>query len=160
MNKLDFYNLRLCWCDFVTSLSQVRVIEITNHENKNEWGKLLEYFALVKVNRGRQQDLITESMADSLHKCMAIACTHHLVRVIEISCLGWPWLLMEVDRQVAKGKGNHDGMDVEQVGGVESGAKTGESAVGVRRNRKKLPFNGLHELLVALEGVYAQIEQK
>ena len=65
---------------------------------------------------------------------------------------------MEVDRQVAKGKGIHDGMDVEQVGGVESGAKTGESAVSVRRNRKKLPFNGLHELLVALEGVYTHIE--
>ena len=117
MNKLDFYNLHMCWSDFVTSLSQVRLIEITNHENKNEWGKLLEYFALVKVNRGRQQDLITESMADSLHKCMAIACAHHLVREIETSCPGWPWLLMEVDRQVAKRKGIHYGTDAEQVGG-------------------------------------------
>ena len=97
----------MCWSDFVTSLSQVRLIEITNHENKNEWGKLLEYFSLVKRNGGRQQDLITESMADSLHKCMAIACNHHLVREIENSCPGWPWLLMEVDKQVAKRKGIH-----------------------------------------------------
>ena len=116
MNKLDFYNLHMCWSDFVTSLSQVRLIEITNHENRNEWGKLLDYFTLVKVNGGRQQDLITESMADSLHKCMAIACTHHLVRVIEVSCPGWPWLLMEVDKQVAKRKGIHYGMDVEWMG--------------------------------------------
>ena len=56
-------------------------------------------------------------MADSLHKCMAIACAHHLVREIETSCPGWPWLLMEMDKQVAKMKGTHYGMDVEQVGG-------------------------------------------
>ena len=160
MKDIDLYNLRVCWTDFMNGVSDVDLVYISNVENKKEWVKLLDHFALARKGGCRQQDLITESMADWLHKCMAIACSHGVVCEIEKECPGWPWLLMEVDRQVAKGKGIHDGMDVEQVGGVESGAKTGESAVGVRRNRKKLPFDGLHELLVALEGVYAQIEQK
>ena len=158
MKDIDLYNLRVCWTDFHIAVADVDLVYISHEENKKEWVKLLNHFDIARGAGCRQQDLITESMADWLHKCMAIACAHRVVAEIEKECPGWPWLLMEVDRQVAKGKGIHDGMDVEQVGGVESGAKTGESAVGVRRNRKKLPFNGLHELLVALEGVYAQIE--
>ena len=43
-------------------------------------------------------------MANMLHKYMAIACSFHLVREIEQTCPGWPWLLMEMDAQVAKRK--------------------------------------------------------
>ncbi len=117
MNELDFYNLRVCYNDFFAVVSEVRLIEILREEHKKVWGELLNYFALVKGNGCQQQDLITESMADSLHKCMAIACVYHLVPEIEKGCVGWPWLLMEVDKQVAKRKRIDHGMDVKQMGG-------------------------------------------
>lgn len=118
MNETDFHNLRVCWSDFVTGVSMTDQMRIRNNENKREWDMSLNHLMVVRSeNGGLQEDLITESMADLLHKCMAIACAHHLVREIEVVCPGWPWLLMEVDKQVARRKGIDHGMDVEQVGG-------------------------------------------
>jgi hypothetical protein len=97
MKEIDF-NLCLCWCDFVTGVEQARSIKISHGESKMEWDKSLNYFTLVRRNGVTQEDLITESMTDSLHKCMVIACTHYLVCEIETSCPGWSWLLMEVDK--------------------------------------------------------------
>ena len=118
MNETDFRNLRVCWSDFVVGVSEASRIKILHDENKREWDMSLNHFMVVRSEKGGlQEDLITESMADLLHKCMAIACAHHLVREIEVACPGWPWLLMEVDKQVAKRKGIAYRTDVEQVGG-------------------------------------------
>jgi hypothetical protein len=129
MNETDFRNLRVCWSDFVTGVSMADQMKIRDNENKREWDMLLNHFMAVKGEKGGlQEEHITESMAESLHKCMAIACVHHLVRQIEEACPGWPWLLMEVDKQVAKRKGSQYEWGVEQVGGYVD-AKMGRTDV-------------------------------
>ena len=129
MNETDFHNLRVCWSDFVDGVSRVNSMKISLEENQRQWNISLNHFMVLRGEKGGlQEDLITESMAESLHKCMAIACAHHLVREIEVVCPGWPWLLMEVDKQVAKRKGSQYEWGVEQVGGYVD-AKMGRTDV-------------------------------
>jgi hypothetical protein len=116
MNETDFYNLRVCWNDFLFGISRISIDQIHSDQNKTEWTKLRSSFDWVNGRRYTHQEIVTESMANLLHKYMAFACTSFLVREIEESCPGWPWLLMEMDAQVAKGKGTHRKLDVEQVG--------------------------------------------
>ena len=61
------------------------------------------------MRRYTQDEIVTEAMATRLHKYMAIACSSYLVPDIQQRCPGWPWLLMEMDAQVAKRKGIHLG---------------------------------------------------
>jgi len=107
MNDTDFYNLRVCWNDFFLGISSISIDHINSDENKTEWTKLRSSFHYVKGRRYTQQEIVTESMANLLHKYMAVTCTSYLVREIEQSCPGWPWLLMEMDAQVAKQVGRH-----------------------------------------------------
>ena len=107
MNEIDFYNLRVCWSDFLNVISNINIERITEPNNKNEWIKLRTSFTYDSMRRYTQDEIVTKEMATILHKYIAIACTSHFVPQIELSCPGWPWLLMEMDAQVAKRKGIH-----------------------------------------------------
>ena len=103
MNEIDFYHLRVCWSDFFDAISSISSDRITGKEL--EWKTLQDSFHYQKEKvHYEQHEIVTASMASMLHKYMAIACTFHLVREIEQTCPGWPWLLMEMDAQVAKRK--------------------------------------------------------
>ena len=115
MNETDFYHLRVAWCDFFYAISEIQIDNI-RIANQTEWNELRSSFPFVRGRQYTQQEIVTESMANLLHKYMAIVCTNMLVRDIENVCPGWPWLLMEMNAQVAKGKGLHRELDIPQVG--------------------------------------------
>lgn len=117
MNEIDFYKLRVCWEEFFIGISEINLDRILHDGNKNEWEKLRNSFTYLNGRNYTQHDIFTESMANLLHTYMGILNSSFLVREMEKSCPGWPWLLMVVDKQVAKRKGTHYEGGVEQVGG-------------------------------------------
>ena len=112
MDPLEFSELLLAFRDVCTG---IRLVERAawDPEKQHRWTTL--YNALVSPHVTTQDELFTDSLSDLLHKIMIMACSSFAVRDVARSCPGWPFVIMEIDAQIAKKKAASESAPAQQL---------------------------------------------
>jgi hypothetical protein len=99
MDPFEFRQFSLVFCDFCTGLDHWDTRSLEG-ETLQRWTPL---YTTVKSHKwGTQDEIVSVTMSEILHKLMMIVCANHGVREVSSSCPGWLWLIMELDTQLDK----------------------------------------------------------
>ena len=112
MDPLEFSELLLAFRDFCTGLRSVERAAWPPSQQQR-WTTL--YNALVSPHVTTQDELFSDSLSDLLHKIMIIACAKFADVDVAKSCPGWPFVIMEIDAQIAKKKAASESAPAQQL---------------------------------------------
>jgi hypothetical protein len=112
MDPSEFSDLLVAFCDLRTSLGHVDIRSFKK-EKQETWTTL--HNALKSGRFTTQDELFSVSLSDLLHKLMIIACAHYAAPDVAKGCQGWPFVIMEIDAQIAKKKEREGGGEIQPI---------------------------------------------
>jgi hypothetical protein len=101
MDPFEFTQLRIVFGDLCTGFDCWDTSGI-KASTKERWTTL--HTSLKSGSWRTEDEIIGVSLSDLLHKLMLIACAQRGARDIGTSCPGRPFVIMEIDTQIAKKK--------------------------------------------------------
>ncbi len=99
MDAFEFKQFSLVFSDFCTGLDHWDT-KILQGEELQRWTLL--HKTVKSYKWGTQDEMVSVTMSEILHKILMIVCANHGVRDVSLCCPAWLWLIMEVDAQLAK----------------------------------------------------------